>query len=258
MTVCNMSIEAGARAGTGRPGRHHVRLPGGPPAQPTGPPWEAAVEDWRSLVTDDGRRLRPGGRASTPTDLDPVCDLGHQPRPGRPRSAVGFPIRTQFERPRGARGGRRALAYMGLDGRAPRCGTSPSTPSSSGRAPTAASRTCARRPAVLEAGGSAPAVRALVVPGSGQVKAQAEAEGLDQVFASAGLRMAQPGLLDVPGHEPRQARPRRAGRFDLEPQLRGPPGPRRAHPPGVAGRGRGHGRRRPFRHPGRSRRHGGN
>ena len=67
-------------------------------------------------------------------------------------------------------------------------------------------------------------VNAMIVPGSGIVKEQAEAEGLDKIFIKAGLRMARAGLLDVPGHEPRQARPGRALRLDLEPQFRRPPG----------------------------------
>ena len=63
------------------------------------------------------------------------------------------------------------------------------------------------------------------------------------------LRLARAGLLDVPGHEPRQARRRRAVRLDVEPQLRGPPGPRRAHPPRLPRRRRRHRHRRPLRHP---------
>ena len=65
----------------------------------------------------------------------------------------------------------------------------------------------------------APSVRALVVPGSGQVKTQAEAEGLDQRLRVRRLRMAQPGMLHVPGHESRQARPGRALGLHLEPEL---------------------------------------
>ena len=71
--------------------------------------------------------------------------------------------------------------------------------------------------------------RALVVPGSGLVKAQAEAEGLDRIFIEGGLRMARAGLLGVPGDEPGQSAARRALRLDLQPQFRRPPGPGRAH-----------------------------
>ena len=94
------------------------------------------------------------------------------------------------------------------------------------------------------------AKRVMVVPGSHAVKAQAEAEGLDRVFTAAGADWREPGLFDVPGDEPRQAGSRRAGGEHEQPQLRGPPGPRRAHPPGVPRRRRRHRRRRPLRHPG--------
>ena len=67
--------------------------------------------------------------------------------------------------------------------------------------------------AVAEGRRVASGIRTLVVPGSWAVKAQAEAEGLDTVFIDGRLRLARPGLLDVPGHEPRQARPRRALRL---------------------------------------------
>ena len=86
-------------------------------------------------------------------------------------------------------------------------------------------------------------VNAMVVPGSGLVKAQAEAEGLDKIFTRRRLRMARAGLLDVPGDEPRQARAGRALRLDLEPQLRGPPGLQGPHPPRLAGDGGGGGDR---------------
>jgi 3-isopropylmalate/(R)-2-methylmalate dehydratase large subunit len=90
-------------------------------------------------------------------------------------------------------------------------------------------------------------VNAMIVPGSGLVKEQAEAEGLDKIFQGRGLRMARAGLLDVPGDEPGQARAGRALRLDLEPQFRGPSGLQGPHASGVAGDGRGGGDRRPLR-----------
>ncbi len=83
-----------------------------------------------------------------------------------------------------------------------------------------------------------PNVSAMIVPGSGLVKEQAEAEGLDKIFRRRRLRMARARLLHVPRHEPRQARAGRALRLDLEPQFRGPPGLQGPHPPGVARHGR--------------------
>ena len=91
-------------------------------------------------------------------------------------------------------------------------------------------------------------VRALVVPGSGLVKQQAEAEGLDRILLEAGFEWREAGLLDVPRHEPGQADAGPALRQHLEPQFRGPPGPGRAHASAVAGDGR---RRRGDRPPDR-------
>jgi hypothetical protein len=80
-------------------------------------------------------------------------------------------------------------------------------------------------------------VHAMVVPGSGRVKRQAEAEGLDRVFTRCGLRVARGGLQHVPRHESRHACPRRTVRLDEQPQLRGPTGEGGPHPPRVTGDG---------------------
>ena len=83
------------------------------------------------------------------------------------------------------------------------------------------------------------AVNAMIVPGSGIVKMQAEAEGLDEIFKAAGLRLARARLLHVPGDERRPARTRRALRLDVEPQFRRASGLQGPHPSGVAGDGGG-------------------
>ena len=88
---------------------------------------------------------------------------------------------------------------------------------------------------------------ALVVPGSGMVKRQAEAEGLDKIFTAARIRVARAGLFDVSGDERRPPERRRALRVDVQPQLRRPPGSRRPHPSGQPRNGRGCRRRRPLR-----------
>ena len=98
-----------------------------------------------------------------------------------------------------------------------------------------------------------PTLRMLVVPGSMRVKAQAEAEGLDAVFTARRRRVAQRGLLDVPGNEPGPAGSRRAQRVHLQPEFRGPAGQGWSHAPGFAAGGRGdRGARHPVL-PGRSR-----
>ena len=88
-------------------------------------------------------------------------------------------------------------------------------------------------------------VQALVVPGSGLVKQQAEAGRPGPHPAGGRLRVARSVLLDVPGHEPGQADARPALRQHVEPQLRGPAGPGRPHPPAVARDGRRRGGHRP-------------
>ena len=90
-------------------------------------------------------------------------------------------------------------------------------------------------------------VRAMVVPGSEQVRAQAEAEGLDRVFTAAGFDWRTAGCSMCLGMNPDILSPGRALRVDLEPQLRGAPGPRRAHPPGLARDGRRGRHRGPLR-----------
>ena len=87
----------------------------------------------------------------------------------------------------------------------------------------------------------------MIVPGSGLVKEQAEAEGLDKIFIEAGFEWREPGCSMCLGMNPDQLKPRRALRLDLEPQLRGPPGLPRPHAPGLAGHGGGRGDRRAFR-----------
>ena len=82
---------------------------------------------------------------------------------------------------------------------------------------------------------------ALVVPGSGLVKAQAEREGLRRGLQGRRLRVARAGLLDVPGDERRPAGARRALRLHQQPQFRRPPGRRRPHPSGEPGDGGGRG-----------------
>ena len=92
-------------------------------------------------------------------------------------------------------------------------------------------------------------MRAMVVPGSMRVKAEAEAEGLDRVFTAAGFEWRAAGCSMCLGMNPDKLGPRRAVRLHVEPQLRGPPGPGRAHPPGLPRRRRRHRHRRPLRSP---------
>ena len=91
------------------------------------------------------------------------------------------------------------------------------------------------------------AKRVMVVPGSHAVKAQAEAEGLPEVFRAAGADWREPGCSMCLAMNPDKLAPGERVGEHQQPQLRGPPGARRPHPPGQPGGGRGHRRRRPFR-----------
>ena len=153
-----------------------------------------------------GRPLRPRGRRRRRV-ARPPGHLGHQPRHGRPGHRPRADARG-LRRPGRPRRRAPGARVHGPAGRARRSRTSPSTPSSSAPAPTAACPTCAPRPRSCAGAASPTAMRAMVVPGSMQVKAEAEAEGLDRVFRDAGLRVARRRLLDVPGDERRRPRSR--------------------------------------------------
>ena len=99
--------------------------------------------------------------------------------------------------------------------------------------------------AVLD-GRQVTAKRVMVVPGSHAVKAQAEAEGLDRIFTAAGADWREPGCSMCLAMNPDKLAPGRARGEHEQPQLRGPPGPRRAHPPRLARRRRRHRGRRPL------------
>ena len=247
MTMCNMSIEAGARAGHGRPRRHDLRLPrrasprrraarcGSGPRRLAEPRHRRG----RGLRQDSGHR-RGGHRAPR--------HVGHEPGAGGAHRR-GRPDPDELRRRRRARGRRPGprSTWASTPGR--RCATSPSTRSSSVRAPTPASRTCGPRPPSCEGRHVRSGMRALVVPGSHPVKAQAEAEGLDKVFVAAGFEWREPGCSMCLAMNPDKLAVGRTVRVDLEPQLRGSPGPGRPHPPGLAGRGRRHRRGGTLRHP---------
>ncbi len=239
-------VHRGGRARrAGRAGRHDLRLPRGPPLRPKG----AALGARRSTT---GRTLPIGRRRG-------LGQPGHDRRraarphvtwgtnPGQVATIDGaVPTRTRSPSRR-ARGGVAGPHLHGPHARARRCRTSVPTRCSSARARTRASRTCGRRPHVLTAAGRA-CRGCMVVPGSRAVKAQAEEEGLD-TLPRRRRRLAGAWLLHVPRHEPRQARRPASGRSHLEPQLRGPPGQGRPHPPRLTRGGRRDRRRRPLRTP---------
>ena len=190
MTVCNMSIEAGARAGMVAPDDTTFAYLEGRPYAPSGAAWERALDDWRSLSTDEGaafdKSVEIDGGA-----LTPFVSWGTNPSQVVPISAA-VPNPEDFDEPSAREAAERALAYMGLTaGTAVRdIGVDTVFIGSCTNGRIEDLRAAA---AVLEGRRVAPSVRALVVPGSGAVKAQAEKEGLDRIFSAAGFEWRNPG-----------------------------------------------------------------
>ena len=191
MTVCNMAIEAGARAGMVAADQRTIDYVKGRPFAPTGALWDRAVAQWRTLVTDEGARfdathvfdaaaVRPQVTWGTSPEMVAAIDE-RVPDPDRERDA------TRRE------GIARALSYMGL---------APNTAMTDIRVDKVFIGSCTNsriedlRQAAAVARGRrvAGSVKlAMVVPGSGLVKAQAEAEGLDRIFRDAGFEWREPG-----------------------------------------------------------------
>ena len=199
MTICNMTIEGGGRAGHDRAGRDDLRVGRGSPGRPGG----LRRRGCRVAATAHRRRRRVRRRGGDRRGGD-LADghLGDDSRDGGPGHRRGT---------RPGRVGRRARptarppsapspTWGWRPGR--RCGRSRSTACSSAPAPTRASRICARRPRWSPEGSVAGSVRAMVVPGSQQVKSQAEDEGLDEVFRSAGFEWRTAGCSMCLGMNP--------------------------------------------------------
>ena len=190
MTVCNMSIEAGARAGMIAPDETTYAYLRGRAKAPTGSAWESAVAAWEQLRSD------PDAVYDAEVDIDaavlsPYVTWGTNPGQGLPLSAaVPDPADIVDETERA--GAERALEYMGL---------TPGMPLRSVRVDTVFVGSCTNgriedlRAAaeVLRGRRVADGVRCLVVPGSARVRAQAEAEGLDRIFEQAGAQWRLPG-----------------------------------------------------------------
>ena len=243
MTVCNMSIEGGARAGMIAPDEKTFAYLNGRPQSPKGALWDQA----RAIGSAAYRRrraFRPRGAARR---RRPAADrhLGHQPAGCRVDPGAVPRIEDAADRAEARLDQARARLH-GAQGRREDRGIAIDRVFI-GSCTNGRIEDLRAAAAIVKGRKVAERVNAMVVPGSGLVKAQAEAEGLDEIFTRRRLRLARAGLLHVPGHEPRQARAGRALRLDLEPQFRGPPGLRGPHPPRLAGDGRGRRDRRPVR-----------
>lgn len=204
MTICNMSIEAGARAGMVAPDDTTFEFLRGRPHAPTGADWDAAVQAWRQLRTD------PGAEFDTEVYLDaaelsPFVTWGTNPGQGVPLSgAVPDPELIVDEGERQA--AEKALTYMGLQAGTAMRDVAVDTvfvgSCTNGRIEDL--RVVAD---VLRGRRVADGVRMLVVPGSMRVRAQAESEGLDRIFIDAGAEWRQAGCSMCLGMNPDQLSP---------------------------------------------------
>jgi 3-isopropylmalate/(R)-2-methylmalate dehydratase large subunit len=190
MTVCNMSIEAGARAGLIAPDQTTFDYLEGRDRAPQGAEWDAAVAYWRTLVTDDDAVFDEVVTIDAAT-LSPFVTWGTNPGQGVPLSAsVPSPADYVDEQDRTA--AERALEYMGLAAGTPMKDIPVDTvfigSCTNGRIEDL--RAAAQ---VLEGRTVADTVTALVVPGSVRVRLAAEAEGLDKVFEAAGAQWRNAG-----------------------------------------------------------------
>jgi len=190
MTVCNMSIEAGAKAGLIAPDDTTFEYLEGRDHAPTGDDWDAAVADWRTLATDDDA-VFDTEIVLDGADIVPHVSWGSNPGQVMRMDAT-IPSPDSFDEPSQRETAERALDYMGLTA---------GTPIREVPVDTVFIGSCTngriedlRAVADVARGRRvADGIRTLIVPGSWMVKAQAEAEGLHEVFIAAGFDWREPG-----------------------------------------------------------------
>ncbi|MFI8777342.1 3-isopropylmalate dehydratase large subunit [Brachybacterium paraconglomeratum] len=204
MTICNMSIEAGARAGMIAPDETTFEYVKGRPHAPQGKDWDEAVEYWRTLRTDDDATF-DAEVVIDADELEPFVTWGTNPGQGLPLSAA-VPAPEDFVDETDRYAAERALEYMDLV---------PGTALKDIKVDTVFMGSCTNGriedlrafASVLEGRTKHPDVRVLVVPGSARVRLQAEQEGLDQVFLDFGAEWRQAGCSMCLGMNPDQLAP---------------------------------------------------
>jgi 3-isopropylmalate/(R)-2-methylmalate dehydratase large subunit len=190
MTVCNMSIEAGARAGMIAPDETTFAYLEGRKYAPKGAAWDAAVAGWRTLASDDGARY--DARVDIDANaLAPMITYGTNPGTAIPiTDRVPDPESLTLTNDRDT--ARQALKYMGLTAGNPMLGT-PVDVVFIGSCTNSRLSDLRAAAAIMRGRRVAPGVRMLVVPGSQQVKRDAEAERLDRIFIDAGAEWREAG-----------------------------------------------------------------
>jgi len=199
MTICNMSIEAGARAGMIAPDETTFAYLKGRRFAPKGPEWDEAVAHWRTLPSDPGAKFDRELIIDAAT-LAPAVTWGTSP--GMTTTINGsVPTLADAATEADRKSFERAYEYMGLK---------PGTPISDIKIDTVFLGSCTNgriedlraAAAIIKGHHVATKIRAMVVPGSQAVKRQAEEEGLDQVFKSAGFEWREPGCSMCLGMNP--------------------------------------------------------
>jgi 3-isopropylmalate/(R)-2-methylmalate dehydratase large subunit len=190
MTICNMSVEAGAKAGFIAPDEKAYAFLKGRPKAPKGKVWDDAVRYWDTLATDDGAHFDREVRLDA-SKLPPIVSWGTSPE--QVTSVTGrVPVPSEIADEHKRRAAERSLQYMGLSG------GEKITDIAVNRVFIGSctnSRIEDLREVARIAGGKKVSanVNAMIVPGSGLVKEQAEAEGLDKIFKAAGFEWREPG-----------------------------------------------------------------
>jgi len=203
MTLCNMTIEAGARAGLVAPDEATFAYVMGRPSAPKGGAWELAVASWRDLISDPDATFDAEIAIDVST-IAPTVTWGTSPEDVVEITGM-VPDPALFEEARATQI-RRMLDYMGLE---------PGQPIASARVDRVFIGSCTNsriedlRAAAAIAKGRKVAdhVRAMIVPGSGLVKEQAEEEGLDTIFKDAGFDWREPGCSMCLGMNPDRLAP---------------------------------------------------
>jgi 3-isopropylmalate/(R)-2-methylmalate dehydratase large subunit len=200
MTVCNMSIEGGARAGLVAPDDITFSYMEGREYVPKGAMWEKALDYWRSLPTDEGAQFDTTVILDAATEVEPFVTWGTNP--GQVVAITGrVPDPSQFADDMARANAERSLKYQALEP-----GTAmvdiPIDKVFIGSCTNSRIEDLRLAASVIKGKKVSPRVEALVVPGSGQVKAAAEAEGLDKIFSEAGFQWREAGCSMCLGMNP--------------------------------------------------------
>jgi 3-isopropylmalate/(R)-2-methylmalate dehydratase large subunit len=204
MTICNMSIEAGARAGMVAPDETTFEYLKGRPHAPSGAEWDEAVAYWKTLPTDEGATFDAEVFIDA-NELEPFVTWGTNPGQGVSLSG-SVPDPSEYDDPNDRASAERALEYMDLE---------PGTPLKSIPVDVVFMGSCTNSriedlrafASVIEGKKKADGVRVMVVPGSARVRLQAEAEGLDKVFLDFGAEWRFAGCSMCLGMNPDQLEP---------------------------------------------------